>query len=132
MKHLFSNFRANNIRYDPTTAFNGKGEFHSCLNFEWEKMFTINKDYGTSSYASKFDFKGDTKIRLAVKKTIINPYDDYDDLINTIFFCAVGVSYSEVERKYLNYYGKITPMEYTKMVLIKENFIYRLVFSKIK
>ena len=85
VEHLFPDFKANSIQYDPTTDFNGKGEFHSCLNFEWKKELAINRDYGTSSCDSKFDFKGDTKIRLAVKKNI-NPYDDYDDLINIIVF----------------------------------------------
>ena len=33
----FFNFRANNIQYDSTTDFNGKGEFHSVLNFKWRK-----------------------------------------------------------------------------------------------
>ena len=55
-----------------------------------EKRTSKKKDYGTNNKASKFDFKGISKSRLAVTNKILNPFDDYDDLIDIIvFLCGI-------------------------------------------
>ena len=55
-----------------------------------EKRKSLKKDYGTNNKASKFDFKGISKSRLVVTNNILNPFDDYDDLIDIIvFLCGI-------------------------------------------
>ena len=86
LKVLFSHFRQQNILYNFMTDFNGTGDFHSILTDDLKKGSKNIKDYGTLKNQAKFDYDGDNKIRTAIKNKVLNPFDNYEDLVRTVVY----------------------------------------------
>ena len=79
MKVLFAVFTKQELEYNYVNDFNATGEFHGVVLGVWNEQKKQEPTFGTLANRAQFDDDADTKIRLAHKNNLFDPFAPVDN-----------------------------------------------------
>ena len=92
MKVLFAVFTKQELEFNFRNDFNATGEYHGVIPGVWNEQKKLEPSFGTLANRTQFDKDANTKVCLAHKNNLFDPFvpvknaKDYTDIVRLMVF----------------------------------------------